>query len=65
MLSRRTLVYWRLDAARPHDRDRRAGRLDSAFQFPQMLEQDSLDPEIKRESLGWSSHFVDYLLLDF
>jgi hypothetical protein len=59
------LWYWRLDAGGPHGRDRRAGRLDSSFLFPQMLRQDSLDPEIKRTSLAWSPHFVDYLFLAF
>jgi hypothetical protein len=59
------LWYWRLDAGGPHERDRRAGRLDSSFLFPQMLGQDSLDPEIKRMSLAWSPHFVDYLFLAF
>lgn len=59
------LWYWRLDAGGPHERDRRAGRLHSSFQFPQMLGQDSPDPEIKRESLAWSPHFVDYLFLAF
>jgi len=42
------LWYWRLDAGGPHSRDRRAGRLNSSFLFPQMLEQDSVDPEIRR-----------------
>ena len=59
------LWYWRLDAGGPHERDRGAGRLNSSFLFPQMLEQDSLDPEIKRKSLAWSPHFVDYLFLAF
>jgi hypothetical protein len=59
------LWYWRLDAGGPHGRDRREGRLESSFLFPQMLEQDSLDPEIKRKALAWSPHFVDYLFLAF
>jgi len=42
------LWYWRLDAGGPHSRDRRAGRLNSSFLFPQMLEQDRVDPEIRR-----------------
>jgi len=42
------LWYRRLDAGGPHSRDRRAGRLNSSFLFPQMLEQDSVDPEIRR-----------------
>jgi len=59
------LWYWRLDAGGPHERDRLAGRPDSSFLFPQMLVQDTADPESKRKSSSWSPHFVDYLFLAF
>ncbi len=59
------LWYWRLDAGGPQARDRLVGRSNSSFLFPQMLVQDSADPEIQRKSSAWSPHFVDYLFLAF
>jgi hypothetical protein len=52
------LWYWKLDAGGPLARDRRRGRLDSAFLFPQMVIQNDLRS-------NWSPHFMDYLFLAF
>jgi uncharacterized membrane protein len=52
------LWYWKLDAGGPVKRERRRGRLESAFLFPQMLTQGDVDP-------SWSPHFMDYLFLAF
>jgi hypothetical protein len=52
------LWYWKLDAGGPIARDRRRGRLDSSFLFPQMAIQNDPDP-------NWSPHFMDYLFLAF
>jgi hypothetical protein len=52
------LWYWKLDAGGPLARDRRRGRLESSFLFPQMLTQDGLNS-------SWSPHFMDYLFLAF
>lgn len=59
------LWYWRLDAGGPHERDRRVGRLNSSFLFPQMLKPDNSDRDIGQKSSGWTPHFVDYLFLAF
>ena len=52
------LWYWKLDAGGPLERDRRRGRLESSFLFPQMTRQDGVDS-------SWSPHFMDYLFLAF
>ena len=52
------LWYWKLDAGGPLARDRRRGRLESSFLFPQMAMQDGLNS-------SWSPHFMDYLFLAF
>jgi hypothetical protein len=52
------LWYWKLDAGGPLERDRRRGRVESSFLFPQMTRQDGVDS-------GWSPHFMDYLFLAF
>jgi hypothetical protein len=52
------LWYWKLDAGGPFERDRRRGRLDSSFLFPQMAVQNGTDST-------WSPHFMDYLFLAF
>jgi hypothetical protein len=52
------LWYWKLDAGGPLERDRRRGRLDSSFLFPQMAVQNGADST-------WSPHFMDYLFLAF
>lgn len=52
------LWYWKLDAGGPLARDRRRGRLESSFLFPQMLTQDGLNS-------SWSPHFMDYFFLAF
>jgi hypothetical protein len=59
------LWYWKLDAGGPLARDRRAGRVDSSFLFPQMLMQDSSGEDVRKKSSSWSPHFVDYLFLAF
>jgi hypothetical protein len=51
------LWYWKLDAGGPFNRDRRKGRLESSFLFPQMAVE-GCDP-------NWSPHFIDYLFLAF
>jgi hypothetical protein len=55
------LWYWRLDGGGPHERARPKGMLNSAFLFPQMLQQ----VEDRKASTGWSPEFVDYLFLAF
>lgn len=55
------LWYWRLDAGGPHDRARPKGMLNSAFLFPQMLQQ----AEGRKARTDWSPDFVDYLFLAF
>jgi hypothetical protein len=50
------LWYWEMDGGGPLRRE--SGPFDSAFLFPQMLDQR------KRDAL-WSPHFVDYLFLAF
>jgi hypothetical protein len=50
------LWYWELDAGGPLRRE--SGRFDSAFLFPQMLDQRGLET-------SWMPHFVDYLFLAF
>jgi hypothetical protein len=52
------LWYWKLDAGGPLARDRRRGRLESSFLFPQMAAQNDLYS-------NWSPHFMDYLFLAF
>ncbi len=52
------LWYWKLDAGGPLERDRRRGRVESSFLFPQMTTHDGLNS-------GWSPHFMDYLFLAF
>lgn len=52
------LWYWKLDAGGPLERDRRRGRVESSFLFPQMTRQDDV-------SSAWSPHFMDYLFLAF
>ncbi len=47
-----------LDAGGPLERERRRGRLESSFLFPQMAVQNGADPT-------WSPHFMDYLFLAF
>jgi Protein of unknown function (DUF1345) len=55
------LWYWRLDGGGPHERARPKGMLNSAFLFPQMLQQ----VEDRKDQTGWSPEFVDYLFLAF
>src|ERR1700726_684954 len=50
------LWYWRLDGGGPHERARPKGMLNSAFLFPQMLQQ----VEDRKAPTGWSPEFVDY-----
>jgi uncharacterized membrane protein len=52
------LWYWKFDAGGPSRRDARTGRLKSSFLFPQMLNEEGLDPD-------WSPQFMDYLFLAF
>jgi hypothetical protein len=52
------LWYWKFDAGGPSRRDTRTGRLKSSFLFPQMLNEEGLDPD-------WSPQFMDYLFLAF
>jgi hypothetical protein len=52
------LWYWKLDAGGPLGRERRKGRLESSFLFPQMAVQDA-------RHANWSPHFIDYLFLAF
>ncbi len=52
------LWYWKLDAGGPSRRDARTGHLKSSFLFPQMLNEESRDP-------NWSPQFMDYLFLAF
>jgi len=52
------LWYWKLDAGGPLERDRRRGRLESSFLFPQMTSHDGVNS-------AWSPHFMDYLFLAF
>ena len=52
------LWYWKLDAGGPLSRERRSGRLQSSFLFPQMAAQGTAHA-------SWSPHFVDYLFLAF
>jgi len=59
------LWYWRLDAGGPLARDRRTGRVDSSFLFPQMLIRDSAAEDFGKKPSSWSPHFVDYLFLAF
>jgi hypothetical protein len=59
------LWYWKLDGGGPNERDRRTGRLDSSFLFPQMLRPESPDSQSGQNSQDWSPHFVDYLFLAF
>jgi len=55
------LWYWRLDGGGPHQRVRPRGMLNSAFLFPQMLQQ----AEGRKPHTDWSPEFVDYLFLAF
>jgi hypothetical protein len=55
------LWYWRLDGGGPHERARLKGMLNSAFLFPQMLQQ----AEGRKARTDWSPEFVDYLFLAF
>ena len=55
------LWYWRLDGGGPHERARPKGMLNSAFLFPQMLQQ----VEDRKAPTDWSPQFVDYLFLAF
>jgi hypothetical protein len=55
------LWYWRLDGGGPHERARPKGMLNSAFLFPQMLQQ----AEGRKAHMDWSPEFVDYLFLAF
>jgi hypothetical protein len=55
------LWYWRLDGGGPHERARPKRMLNSAFLFPQMLQQ----VEGRKAAIGWSPEFVDYLFLAF
>jgi hypothetical protein len=61
------LWYWRLDAGGPHERARPKGMLNSAFLFPQMLQQESgkQSAEDRNARANWSPEFVDYLFLAF
>ena len=61
------LWYWRLDAGGPHERARPKGMLNSAFLFPQMLQQESgkQSAEDRKARADWSPQFVDYLFLAF
>jgi hypothetical protein len=52
------LWYWKLDAGGPLERERKRGRLESSFLFPQMAIQSDLYST-------WSPHFMDYLFLAF
>ena len=52
--------YWRLDAGGPNARDRRAHHAQGAFQFPQMVGDES-HPSQRH----WRPGFVDYLFLAF
>jgi uncharacterized membrane protein len=55
------LWYWRLDGGGPHERARPKGMQNSAFLFPQMLQQ----VQERTAPTGWSPEFVDYLFLAF
>jgi hypothetical protein len=61
------LWYWRLDGGGPHERARPKGMLNSAFLFPQMLQQEAgrQSPEDKKARSEWAPEFVDYLFLAF
>jgi hypothetical protein len=61
------LWYWRLDGGGPHERARPKGMLNSAFLFPQMLQQGGGKqvPEDRKGRSDWSAQFVDYLFLSF
>jgi hypothetical protein len=61
------LWYWRLDAGGPHERARPKGMLNSAFLFPQMLQQESGNQtaEDRKIRTDWAPEFVDYLFLAF
>ena len=52
------LLYWRLDAGGPHEREKVPGHKEGAFLFPQMNLGTLSDP-------NWSPNFVDYLFLAF
>jgi hypothetical protein len=52
------LWYWKLDGGGPLNRERRLGRLESSFLFPQMTAQGGSDA-------SWSPQFIDYLFLAF
>ena len=54
------LWYWRLDGGGPHERARAKGMPNSAFLFPQMLQQEG-----GKTRGDWSPQFVDYLFLAF
>jgi len=60
-----SLWYWRLDAGGPLARDHARGPINSSFLFPQMLLQDSADPEVRARYANWSPQFLDYLFLAF
>jgi hypothetical protein len=61
------LWYWRLDGGGPHERARPKGMLNSAFLFPQMLQQESgkQTAEDRKARTDWAPEFVDYLFLAF
>src|ERR1700675_668489 len=61
------LWYWRLDGGGPHERARPKGMLNSAFLFPQMLQQGGgkQSAEERKARSDWSPEFVDYLFLAF
>jgi hypothetical protein len=61
------LWYWRLDGGGPHERARPKGMLNSAFLFPQMLQQEAgrQSAEDRKARTDWSPEFVDYLFLAF
>lgn len=50
------LWYWEMDGGGPLQRE--SGPFDSAFLFPQMLDQ-------RRCDQSWTPHFVDYLFVAF
>src|ERR1700686_602633 len=56
------LWYWRLDGGGPHERARPKGMLNSAFLFPQMLQQEAgrQSAEDRKVRAEWAPGFVDY-----
>jgi len=54
------LWYWRLDGGGPHERARPKGMLNSAFLFPQMLQQEAgrQSAEDRKVRAQWAPEFV-------